>query len=56
MSAGTGGIPVGIEDKSGIRVIVGLREYATCFTIRLRHVNSDCRGKRMADADGGPKS
>ena len=30
--------------------------YATCFTIRLRHVSSDCRGERMADADGGPKS
>ena len=27
-----------IEIKSGIRVITELREYATCFTIRLRHV------------------
>ena len=45
-----------IEDKTGIRVIAGLREYSNCFTVRLRHVNSDCGGKRMADADGDPKS
>ena len=45
-----------IEDKSGFPVITGLRKHATCFTVRLRQVKSFCGGKRMADADGGPKS
>ena len=40
----TGDIPVGIEHKSGFYVIAGLRECAICFTVRLRHVNSDCGG------------